>query len=154
MQFAEPGICWLERALDKSSLRQHFIVPWHRGSAWVTKMFGLPRMMWRGGWGGGLHLSPAVLPSRRKESQVRESVVSSTELCRLPVGCPRTVLRCKTCFACPLGKTNRYYLEKFFLDDLIVAHWVWPPKQVLDKSQPEPSPILQWGQTRKKEACD
>lgn len=34
-------------------------------------------------------------------------------------------MRCKTCLACPLGKPNRYYLEKFFLDDLIVAHWVW-----------------------------
>lgn len=63
-------------------------------------------------------------------------------------------MRCKTCLACPLGKPNRYYLEKFFLDDLIVAHWVWSPKQVLDKSQPESSPILQRDQAGKKETCD
>lgn len=41
-------MCWLERALDKSSPRRRFKVSWHRGAAWGTRMFGLPRMtQWR-----------------------------------------------------------------------------------------------------------
>lgn len=54
----------------------------------------------------------------------------------------------------PTRKGQQVLPGKFFLDDLIVVHWVWSQKQMLDKSQPEPSPGLQRGQAGKKKACD
>lgn len=52
----------------------------------------------------------------------------------------------------PTRKGQKVLPGKFFLDDLTVAHWVWSLKQVMDKSQPEPSPILQRDQAGKKKA--
>lgn len=114
-------------------------------------MFGLPRN--DTGEARGLYVCQSFSPQEerkaRSENQHLPGQDSASGQRYL-----LAMMRYKTCFACPLGKTNRYYLEKFFLDDLIVAHRVWSPKQVLDKSQPEPSPILQRGLAGKEAACD